>query len=216
MASSIPPEPAMTKTTTTTTTDPTSETTAFASSASPASSSTTSFYPYILFYDHIPSPSNPRSLACFSHWYPSPYLDPNYPGVTFRTAEHYMMYGKALLFDPSAARAIADAPEPADAKRLGREIKGFDKEVWNKHADAIVERGNYLKFAQDDQLKQWLINTEGKILVEASETDRIWGIGYGVDTARGHEDDWGQNRMGLALTRARDRIIKEAEGANIK
>ncbi len=134
-----------------------------------------------------------------------------------------MMHGKALLFEPEAAQAIIDAPTPAEAKALGRKIKNFDRKKWDQHADDIVERGNYLKFGEDEELKGYVEETKPKILVEASTTDRIWGIGFSAEDAPGKEDQWGANRwvdfylgmdltlkntrMGLALTRARDKLI---------
>ena len=119
------------------------------------------------------------------------------------------MYGKALLFDPEVAQAILDAPTPAEAKALGRKIKNFDRVKWGEHSDDIVERGNYLKFGQDPELKGYVVKTKGKTLVEASKTDRVWGIGFSAEEAVGKEDQWGTNRMGLALTRARDKLIAE-------
>lgn len=106
-----------------------------------------------------------------------------------------MMYHKAMLFDPSAARPIMEAPTPEEAKKRGREIKNFDREVWAKKADAIVERGNYLKFGQHKDLKKILVDTKEKVMVEASPTDRVWGIGFSVEDAPGREKEWGDNRL---------------------
>jgi ribA/ribD-fused uncharacterized protein len=106
------------------------------------------------------------------------------------------VYHKALLFDPSKALEIAHASSPAEAQRLGRELKNFDRERWNEVNDGIVERANYLKFGQnkDGKALKTLLNTVGKELIEASPKDRIWGIGYGREDAWAHRDDWGTNR----------------------
>jgi len=106
------------------------------------------------------------------------------------------VYHKALLFDPSKALEIAHASSPAEAQRLGRELKNFDKKKWDEVNDGIVERANYLKFRQDRDGKalNTLLDTEGKQLIEASPKDRIWGIGYGREDAWEHRDDWGTNR----------------------
>ena len=132
------------------------------------------------------------------------------------------MYHKALLFDPSKALEIAHASSPAEAQRLGRELKNFDREKWNEVNDGIVERANYLKFGQnrDGKALKTLLDTVGKELIEASPKDRIWGIGYGSEDAWAHRDDWGTNRyvhlwheaderMGKALQRARDQLLRE-------
>lgn len=170
---------------------------------------------YVLFYGWQVSPSNPFHLACFSQWFTAPFTDPQYPHATFPTSEHYMMYHKALLFDPDLAPKILESPSPAKAKALGRQVRNFDRATWSLHSDGIVERGNYLKFGlgQGDnaEMRRALFETRGKLLVEASPTDRIWGIGYSVEDAPGNEDKWGDNRMGAALTRARDKLIIEGE-----
>jgi ribA/ribD-fused uncharacterized protein len=107
-----------------------------------------------------------------------------------------IVYHKALLFDPSKALEIAHAKSPADAQRLGRELKNFDKKKWDEVNDGIVERANYLKFGQDRDAKalKTLLETEGKELIEASPKDRIWGIGYGKEDAWEHRSEWGTNR----------------------
>lgn len=149
---------------------------------------------YVFFYGWKVTKTYPESLACFSQWWPVDFTDPDYPSIGFRTAEHYMMYRKALLFDPDVAQAIVDAKTPAEAKRLGRKVRNFDRDAWNKVADDIVERGNFLKFSQNDTLKRYLLDTGNDTMVEASPTDRIWGIGFSAEDAPGRETEWGTNR----------------------
>jgi ribA/ribD-fused uncharacterized protein len=107
-----------------------------------------------------------------------------------------VVYHKALLFEPSEALEIAHASSPAEAQRLGRELKGFDKAKWNEFNDGIVQRANYLKFGQNRDRKalDTLFETRGKELVEASPKDRIWGIGYGKEDAWENRKYWGTNR----------------------
>lgn len=149
---------------------------------------------FLLFWEWDASPTNPTSIACFSQWFARSFTDSKYPGVIFLTAEHYMMHGKAMLFDPSVADKIVHAKTPGEAKQFGREIRGFDREIWNKHADDIVERASYLRFKQHPDLLQNLLDTGTRIMVEANPDDRIWGIGFSVEEAFQHFDEWGQNR----------------------
>lgn len=126
------------------------------------------------------------------------------------------MYHKALLFDPSKALEIAHASTPAEAQRLGRELKNFNREKWNEVNDGIVERANYLKFGQnkDGKALKTLLDTRGKELIEASPKDRIWGIGYGREDAWAHRDDWGTNRyvhLGMKLMIEWAKHYKELE-----
>jgi hypothetical protein len=79
-------------------------------------------YPYYFFYGH--APTNP--LGPLSQWHATSFSE---SGTTFATAEHYMMYHKAQLFDPAAGQAILDAPGPREAKALGRGVRNFDPDV---------------------------------------------------------------------------------------
>lgn len=139
----------------------------------------------------------------------------NAGGAKFLTAEHYMMYHKALLMhDAATAKKILSAPTPAEAKSLGREVKNFDQKAWDEKCDKIVERGNWLKFTQDDKCRSALLGTGDRKIIEASPSDKIWGIGFAADEAEGKESEWGANKLGKALERVRDRLRQEQDGAS--
>ena len=99
----------------------------------------------------------------------------------YKTAEHWMMAKKAQLFDPAQVPAILQAGTPAEAKALGRKIVGFSPEIWDSRKYEIVKQGSFLKFSQNDSLRHFLLNTNYRILVEASPVDPIWGIGLSRD-----------------------------------
>ncbi|ORX38477.1 hypothetical protein BD324DRAFT_680209, partial [Kockovaella imperatae] len=159
---------------------------------------------YVFFYGWEVTKDCPISRACFSQWYDAAFEDPERPGTVFKTAEHWFMFHKARLFDPDLCDKIIAADTPDEAKKLGRQVKNFDRKEWDKYADQVVQKGNELKFAQHADLRRYLFDTGSRTLVEAAPTDRIWGIGFSEDEAMDHVKEWGTNRMGLALTRARD------------
>ena len=64
-------------------------------------------------------------------------------------------------------------------KALGRKVRNFDPQVWDKLKYSIVLNGNYYKFTQNKEMMDFLLSTGDKILVEASPVDTIWGIGLG-------------------------------------
>ena len=127
-----------------------------------------------------------------------------------------MMYHKALLFaDIEIAAQIMAAPEPAVQKALGRKVSGFDDEVWKANRERIVEEGNWWKFvngvgAKTEEsgkgLRERLMETGERELVEASPRDRIWGIGFGKNNAEANRGRWGLNLLGKALMRVRERL----------
>lgn len=131
-------------------------------------------------------------------------------GVQYNCAEQYMMAKKASLFkDYDALQRIMKARHPRDQKAEGRKVRGFDPDQWNAVARDVVYRGNIAKFTQNPGLWYELKRTEGMLLVEASPTDVIWGIGM-AEGADGIEDcnNWkGTNWLGEVLTRVRDDIL---------
>ncbi|WVQ82137.1 hypothetical protein IAT38_004265 [Cryptococcus sp. DSM 104549] len=167
--------------------------------------------PYILFYGHSVTREYPIHLACLSQMYPAPFHDLEYTPDPFPTAEHYMMYRKAHLFERSAASRVLRARTPYEAKALGRKVRGFDAKKWDAVCEEVVERGNRLKFERNDELRGYLFATKGKALVEASPRDRLWGIGMDMKTAQGQESKWGKNKLGRILTKVRDRLIEEED-----
>ena len=128
-------------------------------------------------------------------------------GTIFPTAEHRMMFGKAILFgDEDKAQEILAALTPKEVKALGRQVSGFDQDVWEQHCDKLVEASNYLKYTQSQTRRQELLATGTATLVEAADYDRVWGIGYDAASALQNIPNWGQNRLGKALMKVRDRI----------
>jgi len=120
------------------------------------------------------------------------------------------MYCKALLFDDSdVATQILAATTPIEVKALGRQVKNFDEETWKENRYRIVKEGNILKFTQHSDLREKLLATKGKMLVEASPRDRIWGIGYGAKNALANKERWGLNLLGQVLVEIRDEMLDE-------
>jgi ribA/ribD-fused uncharacterized protein len=95
---------------------------------------------------------------------------------------------------------------PAEAKNLGRLIRGFDEQVWAEHRFELVVAGNAAKFWQDEALRGFLLGTANRVLVEASPRDRVWGIGLGSGDERATDpSQWlGLNLLGFALMEIRD------------
>ena len=90
---------------------------------------------YLFFWGHTAKAGSPGK-ECLSQWYPASFAE---AGVLYRTAEHYMMAGKARLFgDSTMLEAILAAATPAEAKKLGRKVQGFVEPVWKQHCSSIV------------------------------------------------------------------------------
>ena len=111
----------------------------------------------------------------FSQW--APYSFDVYSNH-FYSAEHYMMWAKAKLFnDEESARMILREPDPKKVKAMGRKVKKFDEDLWNKEKFEIVVTGNFHKFKQNPEIKKELFKYKDCIFVEGSPYDKIWGVG---------------------------------------
>ncbi len=167
---------------------------------------------YLHFWGHRPRPDGRVGPSCLSQWWPSPFT---VDGVEYATAEHWMMASKARLFgDVEAERKAVAASSPAMAKKVGRLVRGFDEALWERERFGIVVEGSVHKFAAHDDLRAWLLGTTGRVLVEASPLDRVWGIGLAADDERAMDPTkWrGPNLLGFALMEARERLLRGEEG----
>ena len=147
-----------------------------------------------------------RPDSPFSQWHPARF---EVGGNVFACAEQFMMHGKAVLFDDQEVAAeILATEDPRKHKALGRKVRNFDDKIWKRERVAIVTAGSRAKFSQNPALREVLLATAPTELVEASPTDRIWGIGM---TSKNPDcldrTKWrGQNLLGQILTRVRDEL----------
>jgi ribA/ribD-fused uncharacterized protein len=161
---------------------------------------------FLFFRGHQLERDGSVGSGCLSQWWPSPFT---VDGREFATAEHYMMWRKAVLFDdPGMAARILAAPHPHAAKKLGGRVAGFDEPTWEQHRFDIVVDGNRAKFTAHDDLRAYLAGTGDRVLVEASPLDRVWGIGLSRDDpAAADPARWrGLNLLGLALMKVREAL----------
>ncbi|WP_225846674.1 NADAR family protein [Streptomyces sp. HPF1205] len=161
---------------------------------------------YLHFWGHRPRRDGGVGPGCLSQWWPAPF---SVDGIRYATAEHWMMAGKARLFgDQEAERRVLAAVHPGDAKSAGRTVRGFDEDIWARARFEIVTEGAVHKFGRHPDLRRFLLGTGGRVLVEASPVDRVWGIGLAAgDPGADDPAAWrGLNLLGFALMEARSRL----------
>jgi len=164
---------------------------------------------YIYFWGHQPNKEGVITHSCFSQWWMEEF---KVKGIIYKTAEHWMMARKAELFqDMEICEKIIHAKTPGEAKDLGRMVAGFNQEKWEEARFEIVVEGNYHKFSQHPKLKEFLLRTQDRILVEASPVDTIWGVGLTKDSDKiTNPEEWrGLNLLGFALMEVRDKFNEE-------
>jgi ribA/ribD-fused uncharacterized protein len=162
---------------------------------------------YLFFWGHQPKKDGSISESCLSQWWDSAPF--SVEGITYKTAEHWMMAEKARIFgDNETLLAILQANTPSEAKKLGRQVRNFDAVIWDEKKFASITQGNIYKFSQHSDLKAFLLETGDKVLVEASPVDNIWGIGMAKNDPHIENPTlWkGQNLLGFALMETRDAL----------
>ena len=166
-------------------------------------------FKYLYFWGYTPKQANLVDKSCLSQWFPSPFKQ---DGIEYLTAEHYMMAQKAKLFnDDEIFQQILKVTHPNEAKQLGRKVQHYDEQLWQEKRFEIVVQANWAKFSQHPELRDFLLTTHDRILVEASPVDKIWGIGMAQD----HEyiqdpNQWqGLNLLGFALMQVRSQFLAQ-------
>lgn len=166
---------------------------------------------YVLFFSY---------KDMFSNHYrsPVPFFMPKHEKekVKFHTGEHFMMYEKATLFgDHETANKILKVWNPNDAKKLGREVRDFDPDVWDSNKKNIVRSCCYCRLIYDTNLRLAALDHReaGKSFVEASPYDKIWGVGLSEDDPRILDSsNWrGQNLLGDCWNESIDLLIKACQ-----
>lgn len=160
----------------------------------------------VYFWGHTPKKSGGVGKECLSQWYMANF---DVGHITYCCMEQYLMSKKALLFgDEETNDKIMKAKDQKLVKQLGREVRGFDEVIWNEFKMPIALTGNYYKFSQLKDAREYLLSTGDKILVEASPYDKIWGIGMSESEAKeSNVEDWnGANLLGFALMIVRDEL----------
>lgn len=134
-------------------------------------------------------------------------------GQHFNCSEQAFMWMKAKEFnDDDTADKILQEQDPGTQKALAKLTDNFDETVWEaRRYDIMVEVLQH-KFEQNQDYAQALIDTDNKILVEASSQDGIWGVrrtaAECIALGERHSRWKGLNLLGKALMQVREVLQK--------
>ena len=106
------------------------------------------------------------------------------------------------------AELILKTSEPERVKQLGKRVQGFNKKEWYRVSVEYMFQAMLAKFTQNEDLKGFLLATDGNRLLEANPTDRFWGIGLSLKSGDLYkETKWtGKNMAGRTLERVREAL----------
>ena len=136
-----------------------------------------------------------------------------YKGIEFSNSEQAFMWCKAKYFENNdLADKMLLTTDPMSVKMMGRMVCNYKDDVWSTVRYQFMFEACLEKFRQNEYLKEILLNTGDKVLVEASPSDKIWGIGLGENDPLIYiESNWkGQNLLGKVLMDVRKTIREEA------
>ncbi|CAF1157376.1 unnamed protein product [Adineta steineri] len=127
----------------------------------------------------------------FSNFYPAPIqLD----GYTWPTVEHYFQAQK-FVSNEMHFKNILGLATPREAFDYVRTYKSLRRSDWENVKDDLMFKACLAKFQQHPELKELLLSTGDRTLIEHTKNDSYWGDGG---------DGTGRNQLGITLMKVRD------------
>ncbi len=118
-----------------------------------------------------------------------------YEGVLWMTSEH--AYQAAKFNDKSIIEEVRNTRSAHDAFVLARSYDDRKRDDWMDIRVEVMEKIVRAKLEQHDYIKNRLLETGNKEIVENSPVDSFWGWGPNKD---------GENQLGKIWMRLRDEI----------
>lgn len=113
----------------------------------------------------------------------------------WKTTEHYFQAQK--FAGTEHENKIQKAPSPMKAAELGRTRKVKIRQKWDNMKDNIMYEALVAKFTLHEDLKEILLDTGEKLLIEHTENDDYWGDGG---------NGKGKNKLGKLLMKVRSEL----------
>jgi ribA/ribD-fused uncharacterized protein len=130
--------------------------------------------------------------GCFSNFSPH---SVTIAGEKWQTVEHYYQAHKYVgTVNAAMIEKIRWAETPEMAASLGRDRALTLRQDWEEVKRDIMGRGVLTKFRTHADIRQVLLSTEDRLLVEDSPTDYYWGCG---------KEETGRNELGKILMQVR-------------
>jgi ribA/ribD-fused uncharacterized protein len=140
------------------------------------------------FFGHSPD----KVGYCFSNFSDHPTV---IDGITWPTTEHYFQAAKFFNTAPKYATKIQLAETPRLSKTLGNSRDYPIDPNWEQIKDDVMRKAVKAKVEQHPDVKQTLLATGNREMIEASPYDYYWGEG---------RDKTGKNMLGKILVEVRD------------
>lgn len=138
----------------------------------------------IYFYN-----TDEKPYGCFSNFSQHGF---EFDGLWWQTSEHYFQAQK--FAGTHHVEEIKLAKTPAEAAEMGRSRDRPLRSDWEEIKDFIMQQGLICKFQTHADIREVLLSTGDKLIVENAPQDYYWGCG---------QDGSGKNRLGEILIAVR-------------
>lgn len=118
-------------------------------------------------------------------------------GKYWKTSEHYFQAQKFV--GTSHEEDVRQAKTPKEAANMGRERHRPLREDWESAKEDIMRKAVLRKFETHEEIRNILLSTGDKMLVEKTSGDMYWGCGT---------EGTGKNMLGIILMEVRA-ILRE-------
>lgn len=167
--------------------------------------------------EKVSTPTRGNKTAFFSKQSPLSNMHPSVMTVgktKFSSNEQFYVYSKAKRFhDDEAAADVLKMTDPVAIKRRGKNIANYDNKIWKDDRVGVMKTGLLHKFRQNSHLKNFLLQTENNILIEASAHDKFWGCGLSLHNRKlWDHNSWlgkAENKLGELLVEVRQLLRHE-------
>ena len=122
------------------------------------------------------------------------------------TEQYYQMRRAELSGDKGIFTKIKQSLDPKEQYYFGKKLS-LDDQIWNNNiAVQVMEKATREKFRQNTSLKQQLINTGEKSIIQCNPHDLFWANGLKMTDQKAEDcTKWkGQNNLGKVLCNIRD------------
>ena len=135
------------------------------------------------------------------------YCDVEYNGTRYTTREQAIQHQKAIMCNyANVAEAIMQTNDPASIKRFGK--CAVKNDTWNRIENEVIEEICYSAAKQNEDYRQYLLDSGEMVLVEAIPGEYEWGSGLSHQATQCSLLNRipGNNRMGQILMCVRRRL----------
>lgn len=137
-----------------------------------------------------------KPYGCFSNFSAHGFL---LDELYWTTSEHYFQAQKFV--NTPYLEKVRQTQTPKDAANMGRNRSLPLRSDWEQVKDEVMRKAVLQKFRSHTDIREILLATEDKVLVENSPIDYYWGCG---------KDGSGKNKLGQILMEVREVLRNES------